>query len=245
MTDGRIVAFGLTKVFGQTTAVDHLSFAVRPGRVTAILGPQRSSRTTILRHLLNLERPTAGCIMMDGFVYPDPLDPSAAVGPPLEAGVEMDPPDNMTAAGCVGAHAQWRCGHGRTPVLRASESPELVQLNAADQPTGAGFAADEWRRLRMAAALVPDPRFLVLDEPDRGLNAVGLRWMQALVGHLTAAGHTIVFVSRTPSYVRLLADDVVEIVAGSRGTRHQTASRADRRGDIGCPPPPRPPIARS
>ena len=62
---------------------------------------------------------------------------------------------------------------------------------------------------------MPDPRFLVLDEPNRGLNAVGLRWMQALFGHLTAAGHTIVFVSRTPSHVRLLADDVIEISAGS------------------------------
>jgi ABC-2 type transport system ATP-binding protein len=244
MSDGHIVAFGLTKVFGQTTAVDHLSFAVRPGRVTAILGPQRSGRTTILRLLLNLEQPTAGCIMIDGFGYVDQPDPSAAVGTVIEAAAGTDPPDKMTAADSVGAYFRRRCRRRRLPVSRSTELLELVQLNAAEQPTGAGLAADEWRRLTMAAALVPDPRFLVLDEPDRGLNAVGLRWMQALVGHLTAAGHTIVFVSCTPSHVRLLDDDVVEIVAGSRGTLHQFASRADRRADIGRPGPLRPPIAR-
>jgi ABC-2 type transport system ATP-binding protein len=211
VSDGQIVAFGLTKVFGQITAVDHLSFAVRPGRVTAILGPQRSGKTTILRLLLNLEQPTAGCIMIDGFGYADLPDPAPVIGAVLGS----DPPDELTPTESVGEFLRRLCRRRRMPVSRASELLELVELNAAERQTGAGLGAEEWRRLTIAAALVPDPRFLVLDEPNRGLNAVGLRWMQALFGHLTAAGHTIVFVSRTPSHVRLLADDVIEISAGS------------------------------
>ncbi|HZD98216.1 MAG TPA: ATP-binding cassette domain-containing protein [Micromonosporaceae bacterium] len=213
MSDGQIVAFGLTKVFGQITAVNNLSFAVRPGRVTAILGPQRSGKTTILRLLLNLDQPTAGCIMIDGFGYADLPDPSATIGAVLGAG--SDPPDDLATTESIGAYLRRLCRRRRMPASRASELLELVELNAAEEQTGAGLAAEEWRRLTIAAALVPDPRFLVLDEPNRGLNAVGLRWMQALFGHLTAAGHTIVFVSRTPSHVRLLADDVIEISAGS------------------------------
>jgi ABC-2 type transport system ATP-binding protein len=213
VSDGQIVAFGLTKVFGQITAVDHLSFAVRPGRVTAILGPQRSGKTTILRLLLNLEQPTAGCIMIDGFGYADLPDPAAVIGAVLGPG--SDPPDELATTESVGAYLRRLCRRRRTPASRASELLDLVELNAAERQTGAGLTAEEWRRLTIAAALVPDPRFLVLDEPNRGLNAVGLRWMQALFGHLTAAGHTIVFVSRTPSHVRLLADDVIEISAGS------------------------------
>lgn len=213
MSDGQIVAFGLTKVFGQITAVDHLSFAVRPGRVTAILGPQRSGKTTILRLLLNLEQPTAGCIMIDGFGYADLPDPAATIGAVL--GPAVDPPDELVNTESIGAYLRRLCRRRRVPGSRASELLELVELNAAERQTGAGLSAEEWRRLTIAAALVPDPRFLVLDEPHRGLNAVGLRWMQALFGHLTAAGHTIVFVSRTPSHVRLLADDVIEISAGS------------------------------
>jgi ABC-2 type transport system ATP-binding protein len=213
VSDGQIVAFGLTKVFGQITAVNNLSFAVRPGRVTAILGPQRSGKTTILRLLLNLDQPTAGCIMIDGFGYADLPDPSAIIGAVLGAG--SDPPDDLATTESIGTYLRRLCRRRRMAASRASELLELVELNAAEQQTGAGLAAEEWRRLTMAAALVPDPRFLVLDEPNRGLNAVGLRWMQALFGHLTAAGHTIVFVSRTPSHVRLLADDVIEISAGS------------------------------
>jgi ABC-2 type transport system ATP-binding protein len=213
VSDGQIVAFGLTKVFGQITAVDHLSFAVRPGRVTAILGPQRSGKTTILRLLLNLEQPTAGCIMIDGFGYADLPDPAATIGAVL--GPAVDPPDELVNTESIGAYLRRLCRRRRVPGSRASELLELVDLNAAERQTGAGLSAEEWRRLTIAAALVPDPRFLVLDEPQRGLNAVGLRWMQALFGHLTAAGHTIVFVSRTPSHVRLLADDVIEISAGS------------------------------
>jgi ABC-2 type transport system ATP-binding protein len=124
-------------------------------------------------------------------------------------------PTKDIAAESAGAYLRRLCRRRRMPVSRAIELLELLQLNEAEQQTGAGLAADEWRRLTIAAALVPDPRFLVMDEPNRGLNAVGLRWMQALFGHLTAAGHTVVFVSRTPSHVRLLADDVIEIVAGS------------------------------
>jgi len=221
VSDGQIVAFGLTKVFGQITAVDHLSFAVRPGRVTAILGPQRSGKSTILRLLLNLEQPTAGCIMIDGFGYADLPDPAAVIGAVLGPGSDpprlgpRSDPRAQLATESVGAYLRRLCRRRRMPASRASELLEMVELNAAEQQTGAGLAAEEWRRLTIAAALVPDPRFLVLDEPNRGLNAVGLRWMQALFGHLTAAGHTIVFVSRTPSHVRLLADDVIEISAGS------------------------------
>jgi ABC-2 type transport system ATP-binding protein len=237
VSDGQIVAFGLTKVFGQITAIDHLSFAVRPGRVTAILGPQRSGKTTILRLLLNLEQPTAGCIMIDGFGYADLPDPAATVGAVLGPG--MEPPDDI-AGESTGAYLRRLCRRRRMPASRAIELLDLLQLNAAEQQTGAGLTTDEWRRLTIAAALVPDPRFLVMDEPHRGLNAVGLRWMQALFGHLTAAGHTVVFVSRTPSHVRLLADDVIEIVAGSLvaqgpvGEVLATGVEADVVGEIAC-----------
>ena len=211
MSNGQIVAFGLTKMFGQITAVDHLSFAVRPGRVTAILGPQRSGKTTILRLLLNLEQPTAGCIMIDGFGYADLPDPAATIGAVL--GPTVDPPGELV-------NTDWRLSATALPATARAGLAGIRTVGVGGAQRGRtadrrGPVQMTARRLTIAAALVPDPRFLVLDEPHRGLNAVGLRWMQALFGHLTAAGHTIVFVSRTPSHVRLVADDVIEISAGS------------------------------
>src|SRR5690606_12297601 len=82
---GQIVVSGLTKVYPKVRAVDDLSFTVEPGRVTGFLGPNGSGKTTTLRMMLNLVRPTAGTATIDGKQYADLEDPLGVVGAVLEA----------------------------------------------------------------------------------------------------------------------------------------------------------------
>ncbi len=75
----------LVKRYGDTTAVDHLSFRVEPGRITGFLGPNGAGKSTTMRLILGLDRPTSGTALIDGKAYRDLPDPLRFVGALLEA----------------------------------------------------------------------------------------------------------------------------------------------------------------
>ena len=80
-----IQAYGLTKLYGEKTAVDHLDFTVRPGIVTGFLGPNGAGKSTTMRMILGLDRPTSGSVTVDGKAYADLPAPLHEVGALLEA----------------------------------------------------------------------------------------------------------------------------------------------------------------
>jgi ABC-2 type transport system ATP-binding protein len=207
MSDGQIVVSGLTKQYKRVRAVDNLSFVVEPGRVTGFLGPNGAGKTTTLRMVLNLVKPTAGTATIGGQRYADLKDPLGTVGAILEA--------SSAHKGRTGRnHLRIICAAAGLPASRADEVLELVGLTPAAKRKFKGYSLGMRQRLGIAAALVGDPKVLILDEPANGLDPEGIRWMRDLLKRLAGEGRTILVSSHLLSEMELLADDVVIIAAG-------------------------------
>ena len=197
----------LTKQYKRLRAVDDLSFSVRSGRVTGFLGPNGAGKTTTLRMLLNLVTPTAGTATIDGVRYADLPDPIRHVGAVLEA--------SSAHRGRTGRnHLRVICEAAGLPVRRADETLALVGLTPAAGRTFKGYSLGMRQRLGIAAAMLGDPRVLILDEPANGLDPEGIRWMRDLLRGLAGEGRTVLVSSHLLGEMQQLADDVVIVAAG-------------------------------
>ncbi|WFF01249.1 ABC transporter ATP-binding protein [Micromonospora sp. WMMD964] len=206
-SDGQIVVSGLTKQYKNVRAVNNLSFTVAPGRVTGFLGPNGAGKTTTLRMLLNLVTPTAGTATISGSRYADLADPLRHVGAILEA--------SSAHKGRTGInHLRVICAAAGLPKQRAAEVLELVGLTPAAKRKFKGYSLGMKQRLGIAAAMLGDPRVLILDEPANGLDPEGIRWMRGFLKNLAHEGRTVLVSSHLLSEMQLLADDVVIIAAG-------------------------------
>jgi ABC-2 type transport system ATP-binding protein len=201
--DGRIVVDDLTKVFrGDVRAVDRLSFTVEPGSVTGFLGPNGAGKTTTLRMVLGLVRPTAGRATIGGRVYRHLDNPTSAVGAALES-------SSFHPARTARNHLRILCTVGGLPHRRADEVLDLVGLHDAARRKVRGYSMGMRQRLGLAAALLGDPRVLVLDEPANGLDPDGIRWLRGLLRHLADQGRTVLVSSHQLNEVQEVADRVV------------------------------------
>jgi ABC-2 type transport system ATP-binding protein len=207
MSEGRIVVSGLTKQYKTVRAVDNLSFDVEPGRVTGFLGPNGAGKTTTLRMLLNLVSPTAGTATIGGQRYADIHDPIRMVGAVLEASSAHKGRSGIN-------HLRVICAAAGLPKQRAAEALDLVGLTPAAKRKFKGYSLGMRQRLGIAAAMLGDPKVLILDEPANGLDPEGIRWMRGLLQSLASQGRTVLVSSHLLSEMQLLADDVVIIAAG-------------------------------
>ncbi|HET8662169.1 MAG TPA: ABC transporter ATP-binding protein [Micromonosporaceae bacterium] len=207
MSDGQIVVSGLTKQYKRVRAVDGLSVVVEPGRVTGFLGPNGAGKTTTLRMLLNLVTPTAGTATIGGVRYADLDQPLRHVGAVLEA--------SSAHKGRTGRnHLRVICAAAGFPARRADEVLDLVGLAPAAKRKFKGYSLGMRQRLGIAAAMLGNPRVLILDEPANGLDPEGIRWMRDLLRALADQGRTIFVSSHLLSEMELLAHDVIIIAAG-------------------------------
>ena len=203
----RIEVTGLTKTFGSVLAVDDLSFAVEPGRVTGFLGPNGAGKTTTLRCLLGLVAPTSGGATIGGRHYHDLHEPMRVVGSALEA-TGFHPGRSATD------HLRVLARAGGLDEARAPEVLELVGLaDSASRKVG-GFSLGMRQRLQLASALLGDPGVLVLDEPANGLDPEGIAWLRAFLRYLAGQGRTVLVSSHVLSEVEQTVDDVVIIAQG-------------------------------
>jgi ABC-2 type transport system ATP-binding protein len=202
-----ITVQGLTKRFGRVCAVDGLTFTIPPGQVTGFLGPNGAGKTTTLRMLLGLVRPTGGEALIDGRRYRDLPQPRRVVGAVLEAtGYHPDRSGRD--------HLQILASVTGVPQGRVDEVLDMVDLSGdAKRPVG-GYSLGMRQRLGLAAALLGDPRVLVLDEPANGLDPQGMAWLRGLLRGLAAEGRTIVVSSHVLSEVAQTVDRVVIVSAG-------------------------------
>jgi ABC-2 type transport system ATP-binding protein len=223
MSDGQIVVSGLTKQYKRVRAVDNLSFEVQPGRVTGFLGPNGAGKTTTLRMLLNLVTPTAGTATIGGQRYADLHEPLRAVGAVLEASSAHKGRSGRNHLRVVAASAG-------LPESRADEVLELVGLTPAAKRKFKGYSLGMRQRLGIAAALLGDPRVLILDEPANGLDPEGIRWMRDLLKELAADGRTVLVSSHLLSEMQILADNLVIIAAGQLVTQGPVATIVDSMG---------------
>jgi ABC-2 type transport system ATP-binding protein len=199
---------GLTKTFGTVTAVRDMSFTAPAGKVTGFLGPNGSGKTTTLRVVLGLIRPTAGEATVGGVPYRRLAQPRRRVGALLEA-TGFHPGRRAREHLRVLAAAS-----GGLPDRRVDEVLDLVDLSPSANRRVREFSLGMRQRLGLAAALLGDPQVLLLDEPANGLDPAGIAWLRALLRALAGEGRTIVVASHVLSEVAQTADHVVIVNAG-------------------------------
>ena len=205
---GVIEARALTKRYGETTAVDDLSFVVRSGVVTGFLGPNGAGKSTTMRLLLGLDRPTSGVALINDTRYVDFPAPLREVGALLEARA-------VHTGRSARNHLLAMAATSGIPRRRVDDVLGLVGLeDVADKRVG-GFSLGMGQRLGVAAALLGDPGTLLLDEPVNGLDPEGIVWIRNLLKALAAEGRTVFVSSHLMSEVALTA---TELIVVGRGT---------------------------
>jgi ABC-2 type transport system ATP-binding protein len=202
-----IVARSLTKTYGTTVAVDGISFAVEPGRVTGFLGPNGAGKSTTMRMVLGLDRPTAGTVTVNGRRYQDSPAPLREVGALLEARA-------LHPGRSARDHLRWLAVSNRLPASRVDEVLGLVGLDAVAGKRVGTFSLGMGQRLGIAVALLGDPPVVVLDEPVNGLDPEGIRWVRTLARDLAGQGRTVFISSHLMSEMALTADHLVVVGRG-------------------------------
>jgi ABC-2 type transport system ATP-binding protein len=198
---------GLTKRFGPVLAVDDLSFTADEGRVVGFLGPNGAGKTTTLRMLLGLVNPTSGTATVNGANYVQLEDPVHTVGAVLDGG--------MFHPGRTGRNHLRALGKAsKVSDQRVDELLELVALSDAANRRAGGYSLGMRQRLGLAAALLGDPKVLVLDEPANGLDPQGIRWLRDFLRTLAKEGRAVLVSSHVLAEVSQTADDVVVINKG-------------------------------
>ena len=202
-----IEAIGLTKQFGSKTAVDRVSFSVRPGMVTGFLGPNGAGKTTTMRMIVGLDRPTAGTVTVNGRAYPKLRAPLREVGILLDAKAVHPGRSARAHLRAIGATH----GIGRA---RVDEVIALTGLDAVAGKRVRGFSLGMGQRLGIAAALLGDPATLILDEPVNGLDPEGVIWVRTLARHLASEGRTVFLSSHLMSEMAQTADRLIVLGRG-------------------------------
>jgi ABC-2 type transport system ATP-binding protein len=202
-----IEARGLVKRYGSTTAVDNLSFDVRPGTVTGFLGPNGAGKSTTMRMMLGLDRPDAGTARINGKDYRDLRSPLREVGALLEA--KTFHPGRTARSHLAALAASNNIGR-----RRVSDVLEITGLEKAAGQRAGKFSLGMAQRLGIAAALLGDPAVLVLDEPVNGLDPEGIRWIRNLLKNLAAQGRTVLVSSHLISEVAQTAEQLIVIGRG-------------------------------
>ncbi|MFE4972642.1 ABC transporter ATP-binding protein [Kitasatospora sp. NPDC056651] len=224
----------LTKRYGKKTAVDNLSFTVRPGRVTGFLGPNGAGKSTTLRMIVGLHAPTSGTVTVSGRPFRSLPRGLRHVGALLDAG---DVHGGRTARSHLRALARGNAiPRGRVDeVLR-----EVGIADAADRRIG-GFSLGMRQRLGIAAAILGDPPVLLFDEPLNGLDPEGVHWVRGLFRRLAREGRTVLVSSHLMSEMEHTADQLVVLGRGeliaAESVREFAARGAGRSVSVRTPDP--------
>jgi ABC-2 type transport system ATP-binding protein len=203
-----IRAQGLTKAFGDRTAVKGVDFTVEPGRVTGFLGPNGAGKSTTMRMALGLDAPTQGSVTVNGHRYAASPAPLREVGALLEAHA-------IHPGRSARDHLRWLAASNGIPTTRVGEVLEQVGLDSVAGQRAGRFSLGMGQRLGIASALIGDPPVVILDEPVNGLDPEGIRWVRELARELASEGRTVFISSHLMSEMALMADHLIVIGAGS------------------------------
>jgi ABC-2 type transport system ATP-binding protein len=220
-----IEARGLVKRYGSTTAVDHLSFDVRPGMVTGFLGPNGAGKSTTMRMILGLDRPDGGTARINGQGYHELRWPLREVGALLEAKA-------FHPGRSARAHLTALAASNGIPRRRVNDVLEITGMAKAAERRAGKFSLGMAQRLGIAAALLGDPEVLLLDEPVNGLDPEGIRWIRGLLKTLAAHGRTVLISSHLISEVAQTADQLIVIGQGRLLAQTTVAELSARSGSL-------------
>jgi ABC-2 type transport system ATP-binding protein len=216
-------AIGLTKRFGDVTAVSDLSFELEAGSITGFLGPNGAGKTTTLRMLLGLVRPTSGRALVFGRPFAELERPATRVGAVLDS-ADLHP-------GRTGRdHLRVLAPVAQVPPSRVDEVLALVDLEDAADRRVKSYSLGMRQRLGLAAALLGDPELLILDEPANGLDPEGVRWLRDFLRAFAAEGRTVFVSSHLLAEVSQTVDRAV-IIDGGRLVAESSLQELTSTGD--------------
>jgi ABC-2 type transport system ATP-binding protein len=204
-----VVSRGLVKRYGELVAVDHVDLTVERGDVFGYLGPNGAGKTTSLRMLLGLIRPTEGSIRL---FDRDPLIHGAKALDGV-AGFVEGPTFYPYLSGRKNLRLLAAYDDGNS-ASRIEDVLELVELRERAKDKVGGYSHGMRQRLGIAAALLRDPKLLLLDEPTTGLDPAGMRDMRDLVRRLASEGITVLLSSHLLGEVEELCNRVAIIRSG-------------------------------
>ncbi|MFK0167542.1 ABC transporter ATP-binding protein [Streptomyces sp. NPDC090306] len=202
-----IEAVGLTKRYGDKTAVHNLTFQVRPGLVTGFLGPNGSGKSTTMRMILGLDNPTAGHVTIGGRPFRQLPNAARQVGALLDAKA-------VHGGRQARSHLLSLAQLSGIPARRVDEVLGVVGLQDVARRRSKGFSLGMGQRLGIAAALLGDPKVLLFDEPVNGLDPEGILWVRNLMKALAAEGRTVFVSSHLMSEMAVTADHLIVIGRG-------------------------------
>ena len=233
-----IEAVGLTKRYGDKTAVYNLSFQVRPGAVTGFLGPNGSGKSTTMRMILGLDNPTAGQVTIGGYPYPKLPNAPRQVGALLDAKA-------VHGGRSARNHLLCLAQLSGIPARRVDEVLGVVGLQDVAKRRSKGFSLGMSQRLGIAAALLGDPEVLLFDEPVNGLDPEGILWIRKFMHRLADEGRTVFVSSHLLSEMALTASELVVIGKGklisqsstkdfvARASENTVKVRSPQQGQLG------------
>lgn len=202
-----ISASGLTKHYGDTVAVNDLSFDVTPGIVTGFLGPNGAGKTTSMRLILGLDKASSGSVTVNGHSYREKRAPMQEIGALIDASA-------VHKGRSAYHHLLWQAQAGGLPKSRVDDVLEVVGLaDVAGKQVG-GFSLGMNQRLGIASALLGDPPVLLFDEPVNGLDPEGIQWIRELMRRFASEGRTVFISSHLMSEMEQTADHVLIIGRG-------------------------------
>ena len=190
MADPIIRCEGVTRTFGNRTALDNVTLTVEPGRCFGFLGPNGAGKTTLIRCLLGLARPTSGNIVVRGFdISREPAAALARVGAIVE-----EPRFYGYLSGRQNLEL-WAAYVGDDAISRVPALLSRVGLDARAGDKVSAYSLGMRQRLGVARALLSDPEVLVLDEPTNGLDPDGVAEFRVLIRSLVEQDGRAVFIS--------------------------------------------------
>ncbi len=202
-----VVTVGLTKHFGALHAVERIDIELPTGVVSGFVGPNGAGKTTTIQMLLGLLRPTAGSARVLGQAIATPDAYLPRVGALIEA-----PTFYPTLSGARNLEVLARLG--RIDRGRVARTLELVGLTERAHSQVRTYSLGMKQRLGVAAALLPDPELVILDEPTNGLDPAGTREMRTLLRELVDGGMTVFVSSHVLSEIETICDHLVLIDHG-------------------------------
>lgn len=224
-----IEAVNLSKQFGETRALDGLSFSSQDGRITGLLGPNGAGKTTALRILYGLLKADEGSVTIDGAdIVKETIAARRRLGalPDIQG---LYP--RLTARENIHYFGRLHEMDEARLKKRTDELIEQFDMGSIADRRAQGFSHGERMKTSLARALVHDPRNVLLDEPTNGLDVPSVRALRKIILSLRQDGRSIIFSSHVMQEVAALCDDII-IVA--RGKTVATGSPEEIRSQAGC-----------
>jgi ABC-2 type transport system ATP-binding protein len=205
--EATIEVIALRKRFGQTLALDGMSFTVAPGSVTGFVGPNGAGKSTTMRVILGLDAPEEGGALIGGMPYRSLQHPLRQVGALLDAAALQPSRSGRN-------HLLWLAHSQGLTARRVDDVIEQAGLQTAARRKAGGYSLGMRQRLGLAAAMLGDPPVLMLDEPFNGLDPEGIVWMRGFLRVLAGQGRAVLVSSHLMSELQDTADHLVVVGRG-------------------------------